>query len=215
MRPEFGVVQVFDCVFHVIVVDELDHTGAVLQKLELNTLHNTNGFKISGCATNLEDVGVADLAGVAHMILQILPAARRRQTRHDDSIVGATGRTGGTSAVRATTTRSAASRARLSTALLELDAQLVALEVVAVAALDGVLGIARVLVLDKGKGRALAVLQVHEPDLAVLVEEVLDFLGANVRRQVANVDSRVRFAHSFVLIVKYIQRRTFFFCCIS
>ena len=42
--------------------------------------------------------------------------------------------------------------------------------------------------LEEGEGRPLLVLQVQEDDLAVLVEQVLDVLVPDVRRQIADVD---------------------------
>lgn len=46
-----------------------------------------------------------------------------------------------------------------------------------------------VLELDEGERRAAPVLQIDERHLAELVEQILDVLGADVRRQIANVDA--------------------------
>ena len=184
MRPELGVVQIFDGILHVVVADEFDDARAVL-----------------------EHVRIAYIARLAHMILQVLPGAGGRQARDYAAVVGATGGRPGSAAAPAT----ASGRARApgpARALLQLDAQLVAFEVVAVAAVYGVLGVQRLLELDEGEGRSLAILQVNVLDLAVLVEEVLEVFGARVLRQVADIDAAIRFggAHRFFFFV------LFFFC---
>lgn len=50
-------------------------------------------------------------------------------------------------------------------------------------------GLPGVLELDEGERRPAPVLQVDERHLAELVEQILDVLGANVRRQIAHVDA--------------------------
>lgn len=57
MGLELGVVELPERVLHVLVAHVLDGAGAVL-----------------------EDVGVAHVAGLAHVVLQVLPTARRRET---------------------------------------------------------------------------------------------------------------------------------------
>lgn len=51
--------------------------------------------------------------------------------------------------------------------------------------------------LEEGEGRPLLVLQVQEDDLAVLVEQVLDVLVPDVRRQIADVDLGIFPGHVF------------------
>lgn len=53
-------------------------------------------------------------------------------------------------------------------------------------------GSPRVLELHKGEGRSPPpVLQINVPDRSVLVEQVLDVLGANIGRQVPHIDTAV------------------------
>jgi len=54
VRPELGVVELARRVLHVVVVQELHDAGTVLV-----------------------DVRVADVARLAHMVLQVLPATSR------------------------------------------------------------------------------------------------------------------------------------------
>ena len=161
MGSKLSVVQMLNGVLHVLVANELNYASAIL-------VH----------------IGVADIAGLPHVVLQILPATSGRQASDDATVLRASSR-------RSTTTRSIASSATASTAgtatsaLLELDAELMAVIVVAITALYRVLGIERVLELDEGVWRSFTVLQVNVLDLAVLVEDVFDVLGANILGQVA------------------------------
>lgn len=66
MRDELGVVEVLDRLPHVLVAVVLHYPGTV-------TIH----------------VRVAHIAALAHVVLQILPAARRRQSFNQHSVVGA------------------------------------------------------------------------------------------------------------------------------
>lgn len=56
MGAETGVVQLLDCVLHVLIAQVLHHARAVL-----------------------EDVCEANIASLAHVVFQVLPAARGRQ----------------------------------------------------------------------------------------------------------------------------------------
>ena len=114
MRLEFGVVQLPERVLHILVAHVLDAASAVF-----------------------EDVGVAHVPGLPHVVLEILPAARGRETRHGDAVLAPTRGCGAASA--ATSTSAAA--ARSSVAAGELDAELVAVIVVAVAGVHGVVGV--------------------------------------------------------------------------
>ena len=159
MGSKLGVVQILQCILHVIVANKLDDTSAVL-----------------------EHVSIADIAGLAHVVLEVLPAAGGRQASDDAAVV------------RATCGRTRASRgtwgAGIARALLYLHAQLVAVKVVAIAALDRVLRVHRVVELDKGEWRSASILQVNVLDLAILVEQVLDVFVSDIRGQIALNGSR-------------------------
>ena len=64
MALELGVVQFLQGVLHVLPPEVLHHPRAVL-----------------------EHVGVADVARVPHVVLQVLPAAGRRQPCHHYSVL--------------------------------------------------------------------------------------------------------------------------------
>lgn len=57
MRTEFGVVQFSNGIGHVLFADKFYDSGSVSV-----------------------DVGVANIAGLAHVVLQVLPAATLRKT---------------------------------------------------------------------------------------------------------------------------------------
>ena len=52
VRLELGIVELLDGVLHVLVAHELHHASAIM-----------------------EDIRVADVSGLAHVVLQVLPAA--------------------------------------------------------------------------------------------------------------------------------------------
>ena len=55
MRAKFGVIQFPDSIFHVIISQELNNTCSIL-----------------------EHISIADISGLPHVILQVLPAPSRR-----------------------------------------------------------------------------------------------------------------------------------------
>lgn len=176
MGSEFSIIQMLDGVLGVLISDKLDNASAIL-----------------------EDVRIADISSDSHMILQVLPAAARRQSRDDDAVLGSTWWSIITASSSTTRWRRRVSAATSSTscALLELDSESVALELVVVATFNSVLRVQNVLEFDEREWWPFSVLEVDVADLAVLVEEVFDVLCANIRWQVADVDSALRFvAHS-------------------
>ena len=64
MALKLGVVQLLQSVLHVLPPQVLHHPGAVL-----------------------EDVGVADVPSVSHVVLQVLPAAGGGEPRHHDPVL--------------------------------------------------------------------------------------------------------------------------------
>ena len=178
MALELGVVQLLEGVLHVLPPHVLHHAGAVL-----------------------EDVRVADVPGVPHVVLQVLPAACRRETRHHHSVLAPPGRRGAASSRPSSPEAPPAS-------LRELHTQTVAVIVVTIPGIDRVLRVPEqtsvvplprknledrpvILKLYKGEGRAAFVLEVDKDDLAVLVEEILDVSGSDVWRKVPDVYSAV------------------------
>lgn len=140
----------------------------IFHVLVANELHNARAV--------LVDVGKAHVARLSHVILEVLPAARCGQARYYATVVGA--------ARRRTITTAATVRAAATRTLLKLDAQLMAVVVVAIAAVDRVLGIAGIVELDERERRPFPVLQVDVLDFAVFVEDVLDVFGSNVVGQI-------------------------------
>ena len=117
MGPEPGVVQLLDRVFHVIVAHVLNDSGAVL-----------------------EHVREADVSGLSHVVLQVLPAARRREAGHHAPVLGPPCRRASAAAAPAAAAEPAAHAAAAApSAPGELYAQLVAVVVVSVPGVDGVL----------------------------------------------------------------------------
>ena len=111
MALELGVVQLLEGVLHVLPPHVLHHANAIL-------VH----------------VRVADVPGVPHVVLQVLPAASRRETRHHHSVLAPPGWRA------ATSSRSSSSEAPAAT-LGELNTESVAVIVVTIAGVDCVLGI--------------------------------------------------------------------------
>lgn len=146
MRSEPRIVQLLDRVLHVLVPQKLHHTGAILVR-----------------------VRKAHVARFAHVILEVLPRAGRRQTGHQHpelralrhrtaiaaaaavaapiaaatAAAAAAAQAGAVAAAAATAAAAAAAAAiaARTAATRELDAQPIAIVVVAVARFDRVLGI--------------------------------------------------------------------------
>ncbi len=144
MRPEFCIIQMFNGIFHVIISNELTHTSAIL-----------------------EHIGIADISGDTHMILDILPAAGWRQARHNDSVVGPASRWS------ATTTVAASTATATPWAFLKFDFKPVAVKVIAVTASDRVLSVQWIVEFDKSERGTTRLFYVDVADSAVFVENVL------------------------------------------
>lgn len=112
MAPESGVVELLDGVLHILVAQELYDARAVL-----------------------EGVGEADVARLAHVILEILPGAGGRQAGDQHAVLGAASGRAARVVARAETLPAAAPPARSSAAAAarELHAQPVPVVVVPVA----------------------------------------------------------------------------------
>lgn len=149
---ELGIIQALDGVFHVVAVREL---------------HDALTVSL--------DVGEHHVASLTHEVLQVLPAAAAWQVRHDYTVVGSLA----TSAARsiATTVVSTTS----AVALGELDTKAVAIEVVAVAAANSVLGIPVVIESNECESRRASWrLQVNLTDLSV---SIIAHMEENWRRE--------------------------------
>ena len=64
MGSKLGVVQILQGILHVVIANKLDNTSAVL-----------------------EHISIADIASLAHMVLEVLPAAGGRQSGDDAAVV--------------------------------------------------------------------------------------------------------------------------------
>jgi hypothetical protein len=127
MRSKSRVVQLLHGVLHIIVSEELDDAGAIL--------------------VNIRE---AHIAGFAHMVLEVLPAARRRQATDQDSVLrasrgwAATARVAHLAAATPAAVSGAASAAEVvagAAATRKLDSQSVAIVVVTVPRMHRVLRI--------------------------------------------------------------------------
>lgn len=120
VAPEPGVVELLDGVLHVLVAQELDDAGAVL-----------------------EGVGEADVARLAHVVLEVLPGAGGRQARDQHAVLGAARGRPARVVARAEALPAAAppARAPAAAAARELHAQPVPVVVVPVASADSVVGV--------------------------------------------------------------------------
>mmetsp|Transcript_33374 Transcript_33374/g.86590 ORF Transcript_33374/g.86590 Transcript_33374/m.86590 type:complete len:258 (-) Transcript_33374:173-946(-) len=149
----------------------------------------------------LQYLGKADVAGLAHVVLQVLPRGGVGKSVHKHPKLRVCGWRGAIAAVstaaasrRGWTTRVKATAAAetataTATALGKLDPEAGAVEVVSVTALDGGNRVARVLKLDEGKAwGARRQLQVDLRDAPILVEDVFQLAFADVLGQVANKD---------------------------
>ena len=117
MTLELGVVQLLQSVLHVLPTEVLHHPGAVLKH-----------------------VGVADIAGVSHVVLQVLPAAGGREPRHHDPVLAPPGRRSPPPSSSSSFSRSSSSEAAAA-ALGELHPESVAVIVVPVTGVDCVLSV--------------------------------------------------------------------------
>ena len=63
--------------------------------------------------------------------------------------------------------------------------------IVSFSSVDGVVGIARIFKFHECERRSALILQINKRDLAELVEEIFDVLGANIGREVADVDPAI------------------------
>ncbi len=118
VRLESGVVELLDGVLHVLVPEVLDGAGAVF-----------------------EHVGEADVPGLPHVVLQVLPAARRRKAGHDAAVVGPPRRRTAAPTAAKPAAAAAATAAPVPVAAGELHSELVPVVVVAVAGVDRILGV--------------------------------------------------------------------------
>ena len=114
--------------FEASVIKFSDGVLEVLQARELN-----------GARAIFEHIAKAHISGLAHVILQVLPAARRRQPGDNAAEGGPAG--GGTFGATALSVRRNAGGSTEATALGELHAQLVAVVVVAIAAMHSIFSI--------------------------------------------------------------------------
>lgn len=121
MRSEPRVVQLLDGILHVLVAQELHHSCAILVR-----------------------VGEAHIARLAHMVLQILPRPRSRQSGHHHTELRALRYGAPIAASLATAALAAAlsAVAARAAAARKLDAQAVPVVVVAVARFHRVFGVA-------------------------------------------------------------------------
>lgn len=122
MRSEARVVQFFDCVLHVLVAQELNDAGTILVS-----------------------VREADVAGLAHVILEILPRSGGGQSSNHDAVLRALGWRSASAhpspTVAASVIAVAAAVASRTTAPRELHAQTIPIVVVPVARLHRIVGI--------------------------------------------------------------------------
>lgn len=128
VAPESGVVELLDGVLHVLVAQELDDAGAVL-----------------------EGVGEADVARLPHVVFEVLPRAGGRQAGHHHAVLGAAGGRSARVVARAEALAAAAAPAGTpaAAAARELHPQPVAVVVVAVA------GAHRVICISERNGPSL------------------------------------------------------------
>lgn len=167
MRAEFGVVQLSNGIGHIFLAHKLYNSGAIS-----------------------ENVGVAHVTRLAHVVLQVLPAAALREPGHNDPVLGASGWRTVSASGRAANPAETSSGA--AAAPWELHAEPVAVVVVSVASVHRVVGVPRVFELNEGERRPSSpVLQVDVSDGSVFVEDVLHVLCANVGGKVPHVDSTV------------------------
>lgn len=167
MGAEFGVVQLSNGIGHVLFAHKLYNSGSISV-----------------------NVGVAHVACLTHVVLQVLPAAALREPRHNDPVLGSSGRWPVSASRCPADPTEAASGA--PAAPWKLHSQSVAVVVVPITPIDCIVGVPRVLEFNKGERRPSSpVLQVDVSDRPVFVEHVLHIFGADVRGQVSNVNSAV------------------------
>lgn len=207
MWPEPWIVQFLDGIFHIFMAQELNDAGSIF-------IH----------------IGKTNIAGFSHMVLQVLPGTGSGQSRHHDTELWSSGGRAAVAPItpRATPAVAIASAAAAvstgpSTAR-ELHSQPVPVVVVPITSLHGIVSITvktpnshyfhwfkplllsdkiipGILELDKSKWRPAAVFQVNEGYFAEFVEQILNVLGAYVRRKVSHVDSALvaTVRHDFML----------------
>lgn len=194
MGLELGVIKLSHGILHVIGTGEFDNSSSVL-------VH----------------VGVADVSGLSHVILQILPRTSRRQASNDDSVAGSpststrssegsvSGSISSTLALESirgpssiTSVGGTSSGASRALATREFDSKAVSIHIVSVSATNCVLRVSRIIVLDKGERRRTTILEVDEDDLAILGEEVLDILLTGIRGEVSHIEFSVKIGRAHV-----------------
>lgn len=184
VRPEPGIVQLFNGIFHIFMAQELHNTGSVF-------VH----------------IGEANVARLPHMVLQILPRAGRGQPRNHDTELGSPSR--GTTIAPITsatptalTVAPATAVTSWSTSAGELHSQSITIVVVPIAGLYCIISITSIFKFYKSKWRPAAVFQVNEGNFAELVEQILNVLGAYIRGKVSDVDSALvaTVRHDFLMM---------------
>lgn len=159
-------------------------------------------------------IGEANIAGLSHMVLQVLPRAGSRQSRNHDAELGSSSRRTAISPVSCASpsaalaiTSTAAAVSTGSTAARKLHPQSVTVVVVAIASLHGIVSITGIFELYKSKWRPATVFQVNEGNFTELVKQILDILSAYIWWQVSNVDSALIATMRHVLLSVYYSKK--------
>ena len=182
--PELGVVQLAECVIHVVPVGEVDLA--------------------SHPVTVGENFRVGHVPRRPHVILQVLPRRGRGKVLDDHLKLRAArgttpsgGRTSAATPIVEPTAPAVTTTVAAATTASDFHAQAFAVEFGPVSAPDSVRGVARIVEFDERKaGRTRRELEVNLANPSVLVEQVLDLALADVERQVAaEHDASLRTSH--------------------
>jgi len=123
-----------------------------------------------------EDVGEADVAGLSHMVFQVLPAASGWQAAYYHTVLRSASRRSPPTPAR----HSSCSSEAASSTFWKFYPQPVTIVIVPIPGIDRILSIPGIFKLNKGKWWSSSVLQVDEDNFSILVEKIFNVFAPNI-----------------------------------